>query len=217
MITKLRDFRIFESKKKNGSTDILICDVQESFKKFFGDKYLEELREYCEGFSRVFQVWDDHNGVEKPDYDFPNQVDTYRKTYGMTLKLEDVEGYFPESMWETVKTAVYNIPDEGAIFETIYGSAWVYIGSRHKWFLCPKELMTLFKSFVRQERKIILVGGAGCRDGNHSTGGECAYDIFLTMKFLGVQVEYNNEFVYSASGSQQQPIKKLNESKRWVT
>src|ERR1035437_8565286 len=75
----------------NNST-LIIVDVQKSFKKFFTDMYINELKKYCKNFKNVFQIWDNHidgKNVDKdylydkkPDipvhndlYTFPNQVE----------------------------------------------------------------------------------------------------------------------------------------------
>lgn len=191
MITSLTDWRVFEKKQKNAGIDIVICDVQETFHKFFGDEYLEKLKEYCEDYKRVFQIWDDKS-TDKPDYDFPNQVGTYSKSYGKELCVDDVKLYFPESMWQTVFDRLESVPDRGDMFETLQGDTFVFVDSKHKWFMCPKTLMTLFKSIKTQERHVILVGGA-----EH----ECIEDIYVTMQALDVNVEYNPEYVYSFHGS----------------
>jgi len=201
MITNIKSWKIFEKKQKNAGIDIVIVDVQETFKKFFGDEYIEKLNEYCEDYKRVFQIWDSTK-VDKPDYTFPNQVQTYVKKYGGSLKIEDVEQTFTEPMWQVVKDKLEAIPTAGDLFETKYGESWVYIGAKtdnlesnigHDWFLCSKELMSLFKSFKQQERQIILCGGAA---------KECLFDIYVTMKTLGINVDYNLDFVYSSKGSQ---------------
>lgn len=191
MITSIKQFKIFEKKQKNAGIDIVIVDVQESFKKYFNDAYLEALNEFCEDYKRVFQIWDSIDSNE-PDYEFPNQVGTYEKQYGGELLPEDVENYFPEPMWQTVKDKLEEIPNSGDMFETINGDAFVYIGGQHEWFICSRELLNLFKSFKEQNRTILLVGGA-----MH----ECIHDIFVTMKAIGVNVSYEMQYVYSFHGS----------------
>ena len=76
---------------ENFNNDVLIIvDVQKSFRKFFTEMYLNELKKYCDNFSEVYQLWDNHvdgKNVDKdylfdenPDipvhndlYNFPNQ------------------------------------------------------------------------------------------------------------------------------------------------
>lgn len=208
MITTLKDYKIFEKKQKNAGLDILIVDVQEPFKEYFGDEYVIKLNEYCQDYKRVYQIWDSTKATQA-DYIFPNQVAEYEKKYGGKLNINDVEQIFTEPMWDVVKKKLEAIPTTGDMFETSTGESFIYCGGKtldnkigHSWFLCPKELMLLFKSFKKQERHIILVGGAGSPENNHTLNGECLYDIYLTLKTLGVNVEINNDLVYSNKGSQ---------------
>lgn len=210
MITTLKDYKIFEKKQKNAGTDIIVVDVQDSFKQFFGDEYLEKVKEYCQDYKRVFQIWDSTK-ASKSDYLFPNQVAEYKKKYGGSLTPDMVEGMFTEPMWDVVKKKLEDIPTKNDLFETRYGDAWIYVGTKtdnleskvgHDWFLCPKELMSLFKSFKELERKIILIGGAGASDGKHMEDGECLTDIAAVLSTLSVSFEINSELVYSNKGSQ---------------
>lgn len=180
-----------ESRKKNDGIDLVIVDVQEQYKQYFSERYVVELQKYCEDFKRVFQIWDSKD-TDKTDYVFPNQVATYEKQYGKELRLDNVEQFFTQAMWHEIKKKLELVPDEGDMFETINGEAWVYIENKHKWFLCPKDMCKLFKDFVRQQRQIILVGGAA---------NECLQDIIVTMKAFGVKVSYDMKFVYSKEGS----------------
>ena len=192
MITNIKEFeKIFEKKSKNDGTDLIIVDVQDAFLKFFGELYIEKLDEYCEEFKRVYQIWDNTES-DKPDYIFKNQMKTYEKTYGGELNINDVEHYFTEPMWDAVKQKLENIPDSGDLFETKYNDYWIYVGGKHLWFFCSKELSTFFKLLKKQERKIILVGGAQY---------ECLEDIYVALQSFGVNVTYNNDLIYSASGS----------------
>lgn len=192
MITSINEFRKIFEVKKNEGIDLVIVDVQEQFKEYFGERYLLELKEYCKDYKRVFQIWDSNDNIQKPDYVFPNQTSTYEKQYGKELSDHNAELYFTQVQWPEIQKKLENVPDEGDMFETINGEAWVYIENDHKWFLCPKELCTLFKDFVRQQRQIILVGGAE---------NECLQDIYVTMLAMGVNVKYEQKYVYSKKGS----------------
>jgi len=94
--------RLFE----NFQDDILIVvDVQKSFRKFFTEMYLNELKKYCQNFSKVYQLWDNHvdgKNVDKdylfdetPDipvhsdlYNFPNQKDIIEKRYNYDVDVD---------------------------------------------------------------------------------------------------------------------------------
>jgi len=198
MYTKILDWKIFEAKtKKMGEYDLVIVDVQEPFKKFFGDAYLEALEDYCEDFSRVFQIYD-INDIDEPDYLFPNQTLTITKEYGGELNEEDVEYYFTEPMRESIYQKFETGFQERDMFETINGDYFIYVDGAHEWFICTREMADLFKGFKTNGRKIILVGGAA---------NECLKDIYVTMRAFDVNVEYNAQYVYSSKGSQyQKPV-----------
>lgn len=193
MITSINEFKKILEAKTDG-IDLVIVDVQEGFKKFFGEAYLEALNEFCEGYNRVFQIYD-INKLDYTDYTFPNQVLSISKKYGSKLNEEDVLYLFSKPLQEIILNKFKTGFFERDMFETINGDYWVYIDGKHKWFFCTKELADLFKGFVKQSRKIILVGGAA---------NECLKDIFVTMKALGVNVEYNLDLVYSSKGSKYQ-------------
>lgn len=191
MITTIKQYRtIFE--KKNDFTDLIICDVQENFKKFFNNTYLLELKKFAEDFTKVYQIYDTIEGDE--DYYFPNQIESYEKQYGGELTVDDVEHYFNTDVQETLYQKFENVSfDEQDKFETKTGDYYVFIGydKPHEWFYCPKELSSLFITMAEQKRKVCLVGGAE---------GECIYDIYETMRSFGVDVEYDREYVYSYKG-----------------
>jgi len=195
MITSINEFRkLFES--NNNGTDLVIVDVQEGYKKFFGEAYLEALEKYCEDFNRVFQIYDTKD-IDYADYTFPNQVLSIQKKYGGKLSVEDVPYFFSTPMQDAILQKFEHGFYERDLLETINGDYWVYIDGKHKWFFCSQELANLFKKFIAQSRKIILVGGAA---------EECLKDIFVTMKAFGVNVEYNLDLVYSAKGSKYQQV-----------
>lgn len=175
---------------KNEFTDLIICDVQENFKKFFNNTYLIKLRDYAENFNRVFQIYDTIDG--ELDYYFPNQIEAYEKEYGGYLEDDMVEHYFYD---DNVKQAIYNGLENGFStydkFEDKRGGYFIYIGHQHEWFYCEKELVEFCKSLKDREAKVCLVGGAE---------GECIYDIYVTLGAFGVDVKYNPEFVYSFNG-----------------
>lgn len=205
MITTIEEFKIFEASrnKKFDGTDLIIVDVQEEFKKYFNDTYIEKLKEYCEDFNRVFQIFDTHKS-KTTDYTFPNQVLTIPKLYGGKLDEEDIPYLFTEPMQSTIKLKFEQGFNERDILETINGDYYIYIGGKHKWFICKPGMANLFKKFAKQERKIILAGGAA---------NECLHDIYVTLKAFNVDVEYNFEFIYSSKGCNiQEEIKAVKES-----
>jgi hypothetical protein len=68
----MRYLKTFES---HSSDDVLIVvDVQKSFKKFFTDAYIEALKDYCGGFKKVYQIWDNHVDGKNVDKDYTTRI-----------------------------------------------------------------------------------------------------------------------------------------------
>ena len=111
----MKFIKTFES--YNADT-LIIVDVQKSFKKYFSEMYLNELKKYCKNFQNVYQLWDNHvdgKNVDKdylydetPDipvhkdlYHFPNQKELIEKRYNYDVdadfykKILDKEVYAP--------------------------------------------------------------------------------------------------------------------------
>lgn len=206
MITTINEYKkhlVNEAKKAKASEfDLVIVDVQQGFKKFFGEPYLLALQEYCEDFNRVFQIYDT-NKIDHPDYIFPNQTMEIPKKYGGKLDVDQIDYLFTEPMRDYVRAKMNNL-QERDMFETINGDYYVYVDAGHEWFICSKEMANLFKDFKKNDRKIMLVGGAGGSRKNPK--GECLRDIYITMKAFELNVRYDLDYVYSADGSKFQSI-----------
>jgi len=99
----MRYIKIFEN--FNQSNVLIVVDVQRSFRKFFSEMYLNELKKYCNTFQFVYQIFDNHvDGVnvdkdylydENPDipihddlYHFPNQTDIIEKRYNYDVDVD---------------------------------------------------------------------------------------------------------------------------------
>ena len=95
----MKFLKTFES--YNGDT-LIIIDVQRSFKKYFSEMYLNELKKYCSNFQNVYQLWDNHiDGknvdkdylydetpvipIHKDLYHFPNQKELIEKRYNYNV------------------------------------------------------------------------------------------------------------------------------------
>jgi len=188
---------------KDEST-LLIVDVQKSFKDFFSDSYLHNLKNYCKEFDRVYQVFDNHvdgKNVDKdylydvnPDvqvhdlYTFPKQKDIIEKRYNYNVEIGFYKRILSKDLYKKISSLEKeNKLKRGQYFETEEGTLLVFIGNNHNWFHCPKKLLELFKEC--SGKKITIVGGA--RD-------ECLTDIEITAKALGVDVNINFLYTYSA-------------------
>jgi hypothetical protein len=190
----------------NIENTLIIVDVQKSFKKFFSEMYLNELKKYCHNFQNVYQIWDNHHHGknvdkdylydDKPEipidgdlYHFPNQKELIEKRYNY-----DVDADFYKKILDK---EVYNEISEkeeggelkkGDIFPTKEGTIITYIGNNHVWFHCPVKLYQLLKSLKGKE--VVIVGGAD---------SECLEDVVTTAEKIGVLIKRNHKFIYSAN------------------
>lgn len=171
--------------------DLIIVDVQSEFSKFFTKEYIRALFEYCKQFDRVYQVWDVTEAY-KPTYTFPKQADAVSKEYGFnfdkfddgTYQLSDIFLHGIEHQYIEAKERGFK---QGDSFKTRNGNLLVYIGAKHKWFMCPPLLLQLFNKL--RTRVVYMVGGAD---------GECLTDVYVAAKACGVNVVFAKEYVYSA-------------------
>jgi hypothetical protein len=194
----IREFNNFKS-------DLIIIDVQKSFKEYFTDLYLEKLNEHCKLFTNVYQVWDNHSDDDADSdylydpnptipvhgdlYTFPNQRKLIEKRYNYDVdadfykKILSDETHAKISKAEDSKTI-----KRGDMFPTKEGTVITYIGNAHKWFHCPKKLYNLLNE--HKGKSVEIVGGSD---------GECLDDVFILAEKLGVLATRNHQFIYSAT------------------
>lgn len=210
----MRYLKTFES---HSSDDVLIVvDVQKSFKKFFTDAYIEALKDYCGGFKKVYQIWDNHvdgKNVDKdylydedPEvtdhsdlYDFPNQADIIEKRYNYDVDAD----FYKNVLSDEVYREVSEKEDAGQLrkgdfFPTKEGTLIIFVGNNHRWYHMPKKLHELFEEFAQAQslnesvgkvRDVVLVGGAD---------GECLEDVKTAAQAMGVKIRMDRKYVYSA-------------------
>ena len=199
----MRYLKTFES---HSSGTLIIVDVQKSFRKFFSEMYLNELKKYCNNFQSVYQLWDNHvNGknvdkdylydetpvipIHKDLYHFPNQQELIEKRYNYKVdadfykKVLDKEVYNEISKKEEDKSL-----KKGDIFPTKEGTYIVYIGNNHKWHHLSKKLYDLLLSL--KNKTVTIVGGAD---------GECLEDIYVAAISLGVNIKRDWKFIYTST------------------
>jgi hypothetical protein len=185
---------------------LFIVDVQKSFRRFFSEMYLNELKKYCNNFKYVYQIFDNHSMGKDVDkdylyhdnpqipihddlYKFPNQTELIEKRYNYDVdvdfykKILDKETYNVIKEKENSKTI-----RKGDIFKTKEGTAIVYIGNNHKWFHIPVKLYELFSELKGEE--VIIVGGSD---------SECLEDVYISGKSMGVKVKRDHRYIYSAN------------------
>jgi hypothetical protein len=194
----------FESFQNNSI--LFIVDVQKSFRDFFTEMYIHELKKYCKTFKYVYQIFDNHvdgKGVDKnylyddnPDipvhddlYHFPNQVDLIEKRYNYDVDIDFFKKILDKEIYNNIKERESKgLMKKGEFFETTEGTIIVYIGNNHIWFQVPKKLYDLLLKLKGKE--ISIVGGSD---------SECLEDIFITAESLGVIPKRVHKFIYSAA------------------
>lgn len=197
----IKTFESFQS-----DSILVIVDVQKSFRKYFSEMYLNELKKYCNTFQFVYQIFDNHvDGKnvdkdylydDKPDipvhkdlYHFPNQKDLIEKRYNYDVdadfykKILDKDVYDKISKMEEEKSL-----KKGDIFNTKEGTIITFINNNHVWFHVPKKLYELLKSL--KGREVTIVGGAD---------SECLEDVVTTAESLGVKIKRDYKYIYTAS------------------
>ena len=185
---------------------LIIVDVQKSFKKFFTEMYLHELKKYCENFSEVYQIFDNHvdgKNVDKdylfdnnPDipvhngiYNFPNQRGIIEKRYNYDVDVDFYKKILDKETYKDIKSKDdSNSLKKGDLFKTKEDTAIVYIGNNHKWFQVPKKLLNLFQEL--SGREVTIVGGAD---------SECLSDVYTAAESMGVKIKRDWKFIYTAT------------------
>ncbi len=200
----MKYLKVFEEYNKN--SHLIIVDVQRSFKKYFTDNYLKQLKEYAKGFENVYQIWDNHvqgPNVDKdylydknPDipnindiYDFPNEKLRIEKRYNYDVNADFYKKILDTETYQEIKQKERdNKLKRGDTFKTTEDTIIVYVGNNHKWYHVPVKLYRLFQKLKGQH--VVIVGGSD---------NECLLDIEVAAKALGVDLVTNDNYVYSAS------------------
>ena len=190
----------------NQNSVLIVVDVQKSFRKYFNEKYLNELNKYCKNFNTVYQIWDNHidgKNIDKdylydndPDvpihndlYYFPNQKDLIEKRYNYNVDVDFYYKILDKQTFKKIKRLESrNLLRKGNMFKTSEDTAIVYIGNNHKWFHVPKKLYDIFLNL--KDELVYIVGGSD---------SECLEDIFITAESMGLNIKRNNKYIYSAN------------------
>jgi len=198
----------FEKFDQSPRSILIIVDVQKSFKDFFSNNYLKSLKEYSNNFDDVYQIIDNHHKGKNVDgdylydedhkaegnddlYTFPNQKEVIEKRYNYDVDVDFYKKILSDKTYNEIKSKENNLK-KGQYFPTTEGTVIIYIGNRHNWFHVPKKLYEIFEE-LRQaqttDSTITIVGGAN---------GECLEDIITTCNSLGLKIQKNKHFIYSA-------------------
>ncbi len=204
----MRFIKTFEAYNED---TLIIVDVQKSFRKFFSEMYLNELKKYSKNFNNVYQIWDNHidgKNVDKeylydinptiPIHDdlfyFPNQKDIIEKRYNYKVDADFYKKILDSDIYEEIsKKEEEKTLKKGDVFPTNEGTIITFINNNHVWFHCPKKLYELLIEL--KGRDVVIVGGAD---------SECLEDIVTTAESLDVKIKRNYKFIYTASSC---PIK----------
>jgi len=199
----MRYLKTFES-HSNGT--LIIVDVQKSFRKFFSEMYLNELKKYCNNFQSVYQIWDNHTDgknvdkdylydetpvipIHKDLYHFPNQKELIEKRYNYKVDADFYKKILDKEVYNEISDKEDNsLLKKGDIFPTKEGTYIVYVGNNHKWHHLSKKLYDLLLS-LRNET-VTIVGGAD---------GECLEDIYTAALSLGVKIKRDWKFIYTST------------------
>lgn len=101
-------------------TNLLIVDVQKSFRKFFTELYLYKLNKLAESYTNVYQIFDNHvdgKNVDKdylydenPDlpvngdlYEFPNQKELVEKRYNYDVDADFYKKILDDKTYKVIK------------------------------------------------------------------------------------------------------------------
>lgn len=195
----------FENFNQKGDV-LIIVDVQKSFRKFFTEMYLNELKKYCKSFKSVYQIFDNHIdgknvGVDylyddnpeipiHPDlYTFSNQIDIIEKRYNYDVDADFYKKILDKKIYNEIsEKEEKELLKKGDIYKTKEGTIITYIGNKHKWFHCPKKLYNILNSL--KGKNIEIVGGSD---------SECLDDVFTTAESLGVKIKRNHRYIWSAN------------------
>jgi len=202
--------KLFENYK---NSSLLIIDVQKSFKDFFTEQYVIELKKYAKSFSNVYQVWDNHvDGKDvdldylydsEPDipmhsdlYRFPNEIEIIEKRYNYDVDIDFYKSIISNEDYKRISDMVNgNTIKPGDYVQTNKGTIIVYIGNKHIYFHCPKKLYDILSTVKENQMNgaaedLIVVGGSD---------SECLEDVVICAKAMGVRITRNNQYIYTAT------------------
>lgn len=160
---------------------LIIVDVQLHFPSVT-DQYVDGIFELCETFDEVYQIWDAIDS-DKPDFEFPNEIEKIRKEYGGELLEEDIDSYnFSKKDKDLLKERFAEESFEpGDMFANEYNLSrnwFLYVGGNHTWFIVEEKLFQLFEKLRDEGKRAILCGGALM---------ECLEDIRVLADSVGLE------------------------------
>jgi hypothetical protein len=201
----MKHLKAFENFKTNG-TNLIIVDVQKSFKKYFTDMYIYEVQKYAKQFSNVYVIYDNHYQGKDVDpdylydevqddldddevYDFKDGQILIEKRYNYNVNVDFYRKILDEKTYNDIKNKEKNNQLKiGEVFPTTQGTAIVFVNNNHKWFHIGKALYQTLVQLKNQQATII--GGSSW---------ECLKDVKIAAQSLGVKIVENKNYIYSAT------------------
>ncbi len=198
--------RILKFNESLQQENLLIVDVQKSFRKFFSEMFINKLNKYALNFENVYQVFDNHIDGKDTDksylydddpkipvngdlYQFNNQKDIFEKRYNYDVDVDFYKKILDIDVYKKMKKMEEkNTLKKGDFFPTKNGTLLVYTSNNHQFFHVPKKLMKLFNKL--KGKHLTVVGGSL---------DECLLDILTAAESIGVLVKIDYRYVYSAS------------------
>lgn len=186
--------------------NLLIVDVQKSFRKFFSEMFINKINKYALNFQNVYQIFDNHVDGKDTDksylydsnpkvpvngdlYKFNNQKDIIEKRYNYDVDADFYKKIIDKKVYNEIKNMENNKSlKRGKCFPTKNGTLLVYTANNHKFFHVPKKLITLFNKL--KGKQLTIVGGSL---------DECLLDILTAAESFGVIAKVDYRYVYSAS------------------
>ena len=204
----MRYIKTFEN---HNESILIIVDVQKSFKKFFTEMYIHELKKYCNNFQYVYQIFDNHVDGKNVDadylydenpkipvngdlYTFTNQKMLIEKRYLYNVDVTFFKKILDKDLYKQIKEKEdKKLLKPGDFFNTNKGTVIVYISNNHNWMHVGKKLLNFLLQLKGKE--VTMVGGANL---------ECLTDLSVAARSLGVIVKEDYRYIYSATNC---PIK----------
>jgi hypothetical protein len=184
MITSIKEYKKILESKTNG-VDLFVINMydidsnepDEEGKEVKLTDTEKELEKFLEDYPRVF-VFNDST------YNFKNQTMRLNVPKERQLTIDDVPYYFPKTMQQTVIKRLEEIPNEGDVFETMYGDYFIYVDIG-VWFYIDRQISDLLNDIKKKKRTIHIIG----------TVNKDMKNMYYTIKNLGIDVKIINDFI----------------------
>ena len=205
----MKYIKLFDNYQNNNN--LIIVDVQKSFRKWFTEMYVYKVKQYAKQYNNVYVIWDNHHEGDNVDkdylydenpkipvgdevYNFKKGQHLIEKRYQYNVTVDYYKKILDDKTFKYIKDReTKNILKTGEYFLTNQGTIIVYIGNNHKWMHVGKKLYNILNSLKGQE--VTIIGGSE---------KECLKDIVISARSLGVIIKEDLGYIYSASNC---PIK----------